>query len=197
MRKLLFALFLILPGLAAAQTVIGTAVVDGREIEILSNNTWRFATPNPSAAGCTLVRDPVSFCGDPTRFQLLPVATSPVVTAQYQVDDRTYAMIIVEGLGRADGINLRSFRESVLLNAAAAFGNTPADIPILDTYEITVEGERHEGIAFSGSVSGLSITYYVTLVLQDRNAIQLITYVIGSGALPPQRVFHDEFVSLI
>ncbi|MEM9319562.1 MAG: hypothetical protein AAGA70_11230 [Pseudomonadota bacterium] len=185
----------LLPGMGVAQSVVGSSTVDGRAVELLSNNTWRFSATSAAPEGCFLIELPVSLCGGTDRWQRVPVSPTPAVDAMFQLDDRNYAMLIIEGVGRMDGLTEQSLQEIVLFNASSAAGVPPSAIPILESYETTIDGQSYPTFTFSAEVQGLSFVYNVSLILQDRSAIQVTTYTIGAGLQPNQRTLHNDFAS--
>lgn len=186
-----------LPSTSFAQSVVGTAVVDGQEVELLSNNTWRFAADIDLGANCAVVDAPIAFCGAPTRWQRAPAAPSPAVDALYQLDDRNFGMLIVDGIGRADGLDVNGLRDSVLLNAGAAAGTPGQAVPVLETFESEVEGKPYSTVSYQVQIQGLSFVYQTTLYVDDNNAAQFTTYAVGNALTDGQRAIHEEFLSLI
>lgn len=196
MKPLILTLgILCLPVLAAAQTVIGTAVVDGRQVDILDDNTWRFSAATGESGTCIRIDGPVSFCGPPTRWQRAPVAPAPAIDALYQVDDRNFGMLIVEGLGQADGLTVQNLREAVLMNAGAAGGVGPEAVPVLDNFDATVAEKAHPTVAYQVTIQGLQFVYLTTLLVEERNAAQLTTYAISDALTDSHRQLHEEFLS--
>lgn len=181
----------------AAQSVVGTTIIEGRDVQLLSNNTWRFTETTGLEEGCTIIDGNLSFCGAPTRWQRAPVTPAPAIDALFQVDDRNFGMLIVEGLGRADGLTEENLREAVLLNAGAAAGLVRQAVPVIDTFESTVGDKSYPTIAYQIELQGLPFTYLTTLVVEERSAAQLTTYAIGEAITDGQRALHTEFLSLV
>ncbi|MEL6532026.1 MAG: hypothetical protein AAFQ06_03210 [Pseudomonadota bacterium] len=182
---------------ALAQNVVGRGTVDGRDVALLSNNTWRFEERTALPEDCELVRLPVAFCGSDSRWNQLPFPPSPVINAMYQLDDRTYAMFIVEGLGTNDGLSYDNYRNAIITNFAGITGVAPANVPILDEFTAQVDGEAAPSFVYSGEVEGLDFTYANSTFLTDIAAVQMVTYVIGPEYTDAHKLIHDEFLSLI
>ncbi|MEM1273914.1 MAG: hypothetical protein AAGF88_08855 [Pseudomonadota bacterium] len=180
-----------------AQTVIGTAVVDGQEVEILSDNTWRFRASIPATADCVAVDGPISFCTRTSRWRALPTTPSPAVDVIFQLDDRSYAMMVIEAVGLRDGLNTAGLQQIVLSNAATAANRPPDSIPILESYDAEVDGAPYPTISFRATLQGLNFVYHVTMILQDAAAIQLTSYTIGAEIDPSQRALHEDFLASV
>ncbi len=193
----LFLLGLLTITSASAQSVVGTAIIEGREVQLMSNNTWRFAPESQAGGDCRVIDGPVTFCGPAFRWQVAPVAPSPAIDVLFQVDDRNYAMMVIEGLGRADGLTEENLREAVLLNAGAAAGLGRAGVPMRDSFTSTVGDKDYPTISYEVTLQGLRFTYLTTLIVEERSATQLTTYSIGDGSDEARRVLHDEFLSYV
>ena len=177
-----------------AQTVLGTAPFEGRTVELLSDNTWRFQDPGAEGA-CALVGAPISFCGSPARWQRVPITPSPALDALYQIDDRNFAMIIAEGLGAADGVTQDTLRETVLLNAGAAAGLERTGVPLMTRFTSTLGGEDVTTIGYQVTLQGLQFTYLTTLYLGEQNSAQLTTYAISETFTESHNRLHEEFLA--
>jgi hypothetical protein len=176
--------------------VVGTTTIDGREVQLLSNNTWRFAAELDLGDSCNLIDGNLAFCGAPSRWQRAPVAPSPAIDAMFQVDDRNCGMLIVEGVGRADGLSFESLRTAVLTNAGAA-GDLGTPAPVMTSFDSTVESKSYPTIAYQIEIQGLPFVYLTTLVVEEQSAAQLTTYSIGSSLTEAHRILHEEFLSLV
>lgn len=194
---LIAALLISLASPITAQTVVGRSVIDGRDVVLMSNNTWRFEDSAAVPSDCELVRAPVLFCGSDSRWSQLPFPPSPVINAMYQLDDRTYAMFIVEGLGTTDGLTYANYRNAIITNFAGITGVSPSNVPILDEFTAQVDGQGAPSFVYTGEVEGLDFTYANSTFLTEREAVQMVTYVIGDRYTDAHKVIHDEFLSLI
>jgi len=184
-------------GGVSAQSVIGTTVIDGQQVELLSNNTWRFAATAPLEENCGVIDGPVIFCGPAFRWQRAAAAPGPAIDALFQVDDRNFGMIITEGLGRVDGLSAASLREAVLINAGAAGGVGAAGVPVLEELQHPVGEKSYPTIAYQVTLQGLNFTYLTTMIVGERNSTQLTTYSIAGEVTESHRLLHDEFLSYV
>ena len=182
---------------ALAQDVVGTSTVEGRAVELLSNNTWRFSDLSVVPENCELIQTPVSFCDTNSRWSRLPFAPSPVINAMYQLDDRTYGMLIVESLGFRDGLTYDNFRNAILSNFAGITGTSVENVPVFAEFDGSVSGQDVESFAYGGLVEGLNFVYLNTTHLTETSASQLVTYVIGPEIPTSHRAMHDEFLRQI
>lgn len=177
---------------ASAQDVVGTAIVDGRRVELLSDRTWREASGQPE--GCSVVDEPVSFCGSPTRWRR-STSRNPEIDAYYVASDNEFAQIIVETLGRNAGLDLEGFRGIVLEIAGSAMGVRPSEVPVLDTRNVEVDGLDAETVVYQIDVSGVPVVFANTLALGDAFAFQAQTWMAGQTFTDEHRELHDEFLS--
>ena len=88
---------------AFAQSVVGTSSINGKQIEILDDNTWRYIDnfKNLACADLVIIDQNVSFCNT-KNWQTQ--SNNSVTDAIYRIDDRTYAAFVVEHLGKTDGL---------------------------------------------------------------------------------------------
>jgi hypothetical protein len=197
MNKAISAACLMLcAGNAWAQSVIGRTVIDGQRVELLDNNTWRFAEAATSPAGCHDLREGVSFCGAPAQWQRITNAP-PQLTAQYRFDDKTYGQFVIEGVGSSSGMNLAGIREMVIGYAAQASQVSPGNIPVLDTYAQIVDGLDGDTIVYGATISGMKFVFANTIVVEDARTIQAMTYTFGETYAEEHRNLHAEFIAEI
>ena len=100
---------------AGAQNVVGTATVDGHEVELLSDRTWRRV--ETEVDGCRLVDGPVTFCGDRGRWKRMETSNAGI-DAAYSIDEGSFAMITAGEIGRDRGADEEVFRSYILDTAA-------------------------------------------------------------------------------
>lgn len=180
-----------------SQVVLGRSVVEGRQVELLDNRTWRFVGDLNEASNCITLKEPISFCGRSTDWKRLPHGGDPSIAAEFLLDDRTYGIVIVEGLGTLDGLNFNMYRSLVLQNAAEFLGTSVANIPVLDNFPTQIDGVLADTLVYSGKIEEMSFTYANSVVIDTRYSAQIITYQIGNGFSQSHRAAHNEFVSLI
>ena len=198
LTRLSVALFtaLVLSSASEAQNQVGRTIVDGRDVLLFSDQTWRFAdTGNTSA--CQFSSGPLTFCGAPSIWRMMPDSGNPDIDALYQLNEQTFGMIILEGLGRAAGMTPENFQSVVLGNFAMRIGVDRAQVPVLEVADLDVDGRPLRTIVYSGSVDGLPLVFANTFLLLDNHNAQLITYSIGQVYSDAHRAAHLQFLSEI
>jgi hypothetical protein len=183
-----------------AQDVLGTAVINGRSIEIMDDGTWAYAAPgaaaDPSLADCFTVSQAYAFCGK-TAGWFVAQKLSPAAAASFQRDDRNYGMVISESIGIDDGISLDFMERALVANAAIAAGLTEADITMFSKTPVTVFEQDGLQMVYGLRVQGLNVVYANTVFLRAKETTQFLTYTI---AAEPDAAFlagHTEYVSLM
>lgn len=174
---------------AAAQSVVGRAIVDGRPVTLYDNKTWSFA--EDSVPGCATLSPKLSFCGDPDRWA---PSTKPSadVTAAYRHDNLHYGQMIIEDLGTDQGLTMRAVRQVILDFAARSSGGEPPIV--ISTEPVTVGSLSGETIVYAFNVAGLDTVYANTILLGDDTLLQLITYHIGKDYTDKHADLHAEFL---
>jgi hypothetical protein len=185
---------LIISGTASAQTQVGRTIIDGRDVLLFSDQTWRFVDTG-NASSCQFSSGPLTFCGAPSIWRTMPESGNPDIDALYQLNEQTFGMIILEGLGRAAGVTAENLQAVVLGNFAMRVGIDRAQVPILEVAELDVDGRRLRTIVYTGSVDGLPLVFANTLLLLDNHNAQLITYSLGQAYSDAHRAAHLQFLS--
>lgn len=182
-----------------AQTVIGRSVVDGQPVELLDNQTWRFAGSNNAvgAEGCTLIRQPISFCAAGSLWRRLPPTGDPNIAAAFILNDFTYGMLIIEQVGLNRGMNMAALRRIVLQNAATFVGGSAADIPVLDTFPTTIDSISAETIIYAAQIEGLDFVYANSLIVENGFSAQIVTYSVGDSFSAEHSEAHADFSSRV
>ena len=107
-------------GQAAEDTeanVVGTTVLGGKRVELLSDNTWRFSEFSSSEQGCVPINTVLEFCGSILDWR--PSGTQGTdFTRVFKRNARTYAGIIYEEIGEADGLDIEAMRNIAIENVA-------------------------------------------------------------------------------
>ena len=195
-RRIALALLLGLmaSGSAMAQSQVGRTIIDGRDVVLFSDQTWRFAeTGGPSS--CQFVAPPLSFCGAPSIWRPMPDSGNPDIDAFYQLDERTFAMIILEGLGRAAGVTEQNIQTVVLSNFAMRVGVDRAQVPVIEVSDGILDNRPVRTMVYSGAVDGLPLVFANTLLLLDNHNAQFITYSLGQQFTDAHRMAHERFLS--
>ncbi|MCF6305742.1 MAG: hypothetical protein L3J33_10260 [Rhodobacteraceae bacterium] len=177
--RTLFMVFLLGFGqTATAQAIVGRAAIDGQIVVLFDDQTWGYE--DESAGNCDQFHAVLSFC-DPDNIWQTSRKSTPDVVAAYKYDDRHYSQFIIEGIGRADGLDQESLRKIIISNAATAAGIPESAIAILDIFDTEISGYRSETVVYELRIGGLNAVFANTLILEENFIIQAMTYSIGSG----------------
>ncbi len=194
LAALALAASLALPATAQDTDVVGTTILGGKRVELLSDKTWRFADLADSNDGkCVPINTVLAFCG--TIFDWRPIGTAGTeFTRQFRHDSRSYAGIIFEELGATDGMDLEFMRNAIIENAAMGAGVRPAEIPIHDAQSTTVDGQPGETIVFSVNFDGLEVTFQNTIVNAPHHNVQFVVWTIGPELTEDGKALHEAFL---
>ena len=181
------------PAFAEDAKVIGTAVLGGKRVELLNDNTWRFAEFGDEEAGCVPINSILSFCG--TIFDWRPVDTAGTeFLRQFQHDSRTHAGILYEEVGAADGMDMDFMRNAVIENAAMGTGVRPEEIPIHAATVGEVDGQPSETITYGATFNGLDFVYQNTIVNSEHHNLQFVVWSVGDTVGDKAKAASDNFV---
>ena len=163
---------------ALAQDVVGTSVLGGKRVELLSDNTWRFVEVPEADGRCVPINTKLSFCG--TIFDWRPKRTAGTdFTRVFSHSDVIAAGIIHEEIGAADGMDLAFMRNRVIENAADVTGMRPEEIVISEVQDVMVGDYPGEMIAYEVTMDGLEIRYRNTIISTDNHTFQLVAWNVG------------------
>lgn len=181
----------------SAQDVVGRSVIDGRPVELLDNGTWQFSDTARSGSrdSCIEFRGIIQFCNGSSDWSLLPTNSNAEAAAEFRLDDRHYAMLIPERVGRDDGLTDEAMRRVVLANAANFVGVPVEQIPVLDVFPSEVDGRAGETVVFSAEIDGLGVVYATSVFIGDDFNLQASTYGVAQGFTDAHRQAHQEFLS--
>jgi len=192
MKKCIISfLIIIVPCIVSAQSKVGTAVVNGSIVDLFSDNTWRFRDEEPRE--CEKIKLGVSFCDESAIWTRLD-NEGPEISAMYNYDDRNYAMFIIEAMGSDDGVNLELMRKIAIENFADGAEISANNVTIFDTYDRKLLSRQATTVEYGGKISGMSLIFYNTIVVEDQRTIQLATYAIGQAPTEQARSLHESFL---
>ena len=177
---------------ALAQDVLGTSVVKGKTVELLSDYTWRYKDA-PLTTTCRSIKYTVTFCGENTGGKYSTSSNSDAA-AVFQHDDSDYGEFIVEQLGANKGITMEAMRAAVLGNAANFSGQKPEDIVTVSDEPTVVDGFQGETLVYTGVWNKLPFVFYNTIVILPEDTAQIATFSIGAGVTDEGRRLHRDFV---
>ena len=140
-----------------AQEIVGSANINGRTIEILNNQTWRYKSPqNQNSSDCETLKSGVLFCNI-NNWKVS--SSSGDISHMYMIDDRTYLMFIIEGFGSEDGVT-KNYMAQVAIDHAAEGGNTTSENIIQHfSRDSTINGNDFLTIAYTAKLSDIAFTF--------------------------------------
>lgn len=171
-------------GSAMAQTLVGTAIVNGNKVELLSDNSWRYADTKQNS--CRSVHLQVQFCAPKGIWKKITVPSAEI-SAAFSKGDRNYLMFIVEEIGSDLGVSQELLRQTIIENAAFGAGIDPANVLILDLLPAEVDGQTGETAIYALEMSGLPVVFANTMVIRPDLTIQVVQYTIGKEYKDAQR----------
>ena len=186
---LLFSILIAAPTICFAQSEVGTSVVDGKTVELLSNFTWKYKEERQDS--CQSVKYTVAFCGAGRLWQSTPPTGD--AAAAYKHDDANYGEFIVEQFGSKQGLALDAMRKIVVDNAASAAGIKAADVDILSDEAVSVDGHNGETLVYKVTIEHIPCLFLNTVVITDIYTMQIITYSVSSDISEAKRL-HADFI---
>jgi hypothetical protein len=177
---------------AMAQEVVGSSIVGGRTVRLMSDFTWKYDAP--ASGNCPVVQDNVSFCGESAGWTRTSGNGNGDAAAVFRLNDRNYGEFIVEKLGSEDGMNPELMRSTLIENAADAAGIPSKDVPILGSEPAQVDGFSGETITYIVKIKGLSFIFINTVVLGKHQAVQIVTYSVGLTLTDEMKANHKRFL---
>lgn len=176
---------------AAAQQVVGTSLVDGRPVQLMSDFSWKYVSQ--TGTSCQSVQDQVSFCGQDAGWRRTSSGSGDAA-AMYRLNDRTYGLFIVEGLGLEDGISAKMMRSAILENAAKLSGGEGKDVPVLGIEPAKVDGLPSETVIYVANSDGMSFVFLNTIAMDKKSTVQAVTYHVGNNVTDEMRALHKRFL---
>lgn len=175
----------------AAQSVVGSSVVNGRQVQILADYTWRYSSTTPTS--CLEVEANVVFCGL-NRGWTKTSNNQGDIDATFRLNDRNYGLFIVEGVGSEEGMSRELMRTAILGNAAKASGLQTKDVPTFGLEATKVGLLEAETISYAVKMEGLPIIFTNTVVIDKHRTIQIATYSLGQSPTEDMKAVHKQFL---
>lgn len=188
------AAMLLLAAPVPAADLVGMTFVDGRQVELLSDGTWRFVSLAPPSE-CGEVEAPVRFCGWPPEWS--GVASQPPLDRTYVHESGGSGAILVEPLVAGQTLRMDFLREMVLRSAALRSGIRFEDLVPLAETEAEVDGLPGRTLAVPTKMGGLDMVHMITLVVAEGWSAQLITLTTGPGFGEAEQAVHRDFLSQV
>ena len=187
------AAFLLIPGLAVAQSTVGKAVVGGKVVTLFDDGTWKYADAAGGASSetCDDVTPTVQFCASALGWVSSPAASSEI-NAAYRIDTRTYAQYLIEDLGSDDGLTAEFMRQVVLDNAQMATGNTPE---VVDVMPVTMGSLSGDTVVYTVKINGLDVVFANSVFVEKKRVMQIMTYAIGKAYTPEHAGYQAQLLA--
>lgn len=189
-------IFAAMPDLSSAQSKIGTAFANGKKIEIFSDFTWKYEETSPKNEECESLTPSLSFCGATTGWHRLN-NHDPELTAQFRLDDRTYAIFIAEDIGAADGMSLGLLKDAAIENFAFGANISPSEVTVFDVYSENNHLGDIETVVYGGKIQGLDIVFKNSISLKKNRSYQMATYRVDAVPTEAHDTIHRNFLDKI
>ena len=190
------AVILVLSAPSYAQNVVGRSLVDGQQVELLSDGTWRFTDRATSTTDCRVLPAGLEFCGIQNGWQETP-APNADIAAQFRFDDRHYGQFVIEEVGLDDGMSVEFMRRVIIENAAAVSGSSPDLIPILGSEPARMSKVDGETVIYFVDFDGLDVVFANAIFVDAGRTVQAITFAIGKEFSQRHQELHQTFLDLI
>lgn len=182
------------PKVAEEPAVVGRGAVDGRQVDLLEDGTWRYSATGRQP--CIPVTTEVFFCGSLSAWRPFPPRGTGAA-ALFRYDDRHYGMFLVDNVGGAGGVTLDDAQASVLRAVADAARATPEQIPVMSVTATEVDGVPARTIIYGARLNNLPLVYANTLIVSDDVTLQIATYAIGTEYTSLHAQLHADFLSSV
>lgn len=183
-----------LPQSALAQTLVGTTFIEGQKVELFEDFSWSYV--EQSSGDCSTLSRLTSFCGNDKVWKSFDAGSDEIAGA-YRYDDRHYAMIIDEGVGRAEGMNEEGMQKIVVENAAIGVGVDVSEVVVSEIENTKVGDNDALRVVYSVPMEGLNLTYANTIVIRENSTHQLIVYAVGTSVSKKHERLIREFLSKV
>ena len=162
---------------ASAKEVIGISTVNDRSIEIFDDNTWSFkSSKRKNLDECETLKASVLFCNI-NQWKALPATGS--ANHLYQIDDRSYAMFIIETIGSNDGMTQSLAKDMALQYAAEASNTNIENITQHFSTNKVVNDYDYLSFAYSTKIQGINFTYINNIYIDEMLSVQAFTFSLG------------------
>lgn len=162
---------------ASAKEVIGISTVNDRSIEIFDDNTWSFkSSKRKNLDECETLKASVLFCNI-NQWKVLPATGG--ANHLYQIDDRSYAMFIIETIGSNDGMTQSLAKDMALQYAAEASNTNIENITQHFSTNKVVNDYDYLSFAYSAKIQGINFTYINNIYINEMLTVQAFTFSLG------------------
>ena len=183
---------MILSAPTSAQQLVGTASINGRTIEILDNQTWRYKSGQyQNSSDCDTLKLGVSFC----NINKWKVTTATgAASHMYVFDDRTYLMFIIEGMGAEDNVTKNIMAKVAIDNAAEAASTRAESIIQHFSRNSIVNGNEFLTISYTAKLSNIDFTFVNNIYVGGQLTVQAVIYTVGSQVSEKQINLNETLI---
>ena len=158
--------------IASAQEVVGTAVVEGRTVELFDDGTW---AARDADENCEALTPHLSFCGDTAVWVPQP-PPGPAINAQYARTSVIFAQYVSEPLGLEIGVDMATMEDAVRNNAAAAMGVDPSTVIFEIDRKTRVDGFDARTVGFAYQLGGFDFYMLNTFGVGETFSFQIMSF---------------------
>ena len=115
--------------------------------------------------------------------------------AAFRHPEGVFSQIIVEEVGRTDGLDLEAIRETILATAANAMGGAPEDVDLLDLTKAEIDGREAASLIYHGEIGGVEVVFANTVLLMDQKTLQAVTIAPEATLSDGHRAAHAGFLA--
>ena len=192
-NRMLTLFFVLFASGVSSQEVVGTAIISGKPIEILGDQTWRYKAPKKSLlSSCDALKLSVYFCNDKKWKLAKPTGD---ISHMYEVDGRTYVIFIIEPLGSNDGVTAE-FMADVALEYAAGDAGVENVSQHFSRYQ-DILGRSVLSLGYTANLSGMNFTFLNNIFVTETVTVQAAIYVIGSKITDDQKRLNDILLNSV
>ena len=192
-NRILTLFFVLFASGASSQEVVGSAIVSGKTIEILDDQTWRYKVPKKSLlSSCDALKLGVYFCNDKKWKSAEPTGD---ISHMYKVNGRSYVIFIIEPVGSNDGMITEFMADAALEYAAGDAGveNVPQHF---SRYQ-DILGRNILSLGYTANLSGIKFTFLNNIFVTETVTVQAAIYVIGSEITDDQKRLNDILLNSV
>lgn len=195
LTHLLAVLSLSLASPVLAQSIVGSAMVDGKTVNLFDDGTWASppATTLDGDAECVALHPQIQFCGDPLIWR--SERSVGDFDRLFSLGETTFAGVILEPFGRADNVNPDFMRTMALDNAAEASGISTKDVPVLGLETQEFDGYEAETMAYGARINGVGVVYANSFIIFDHLTVQAVVWEIGEEYSDDHRARTESFLN--
>ena len=190
---------LLLAGPSFGANKVGTAVIEGKIVDLYSDFSWKFRSKEVLGNdNCIELTQIITFCGDTNWVRDNEVSADPVIVAQFAHKDRMgHSMILEEPLGTNQGASEEIMLEAILDNAATGAGKNVEDIPILAVEDGSLKNRKIKKLVTLMDYKGLQFVMVYSVLLGDNYNVQLVTWHAGNTYDQTAKSYHASFVNSV